>query len=190
MSITFYAGPDDLGQVFAQALSIPALVVLECYSVPGSDLRRFASSHDAVAALLTGSRQFCLWSPRIMPEPHVARVDLGSGRERLTAQGCGLFWLNAGLIVGNTITASHLSWFTESGARAKCSVTPGPDSVDWAVHKTLANHLQGVVRRKLRVASVPGRAILREALSKYEAGWQLKEHIGATRSITVGAGAT
>jgi hypothetical protein len=188
VSVSFFATPVDILAIFTDVFSKHSPVVYEIYSVPGEPIRSF-SSRAAIGEHLKAQAapHLALWFPEVMPQPSVERFLLNSGVPRFTVHGCGLFWLHVGAIKPPTLVASQLTWFSEAGARAKCSVAPGPEAVVWPAHKRFGTYLTGLLRRRLKAASVPGKPVLADALRAHHAGLRLVEHSTATFEYQVGA---
>lgn len=184
MSVSFFASREDLAELLHALYEVPSLTAMQVYSVPGFPLVRCPSAPEAQQLLASGEDLICLHVANVMPEPSVRTINLNNGQVRLTVEGCGLFWLSVGFESSLLVCASTLSWFTEAGARAKCLAVPGPDAVQWQEHKAAASKFTYLLRRRLKVASSPGRPIMRAALEKYRQGSQLKEHKNATHAIT------
>jgi len=179
MSSTFFAGPEDLTLVADGLFAIPGLTVFEAYSVIGAEPQSFSSANDLVAALSTPiPAHFVLWWQSAMSHPNIRRFRLTSGGERSTVEGCGLFTFLAGAATPGVLMPTAISWFSETGARAKCTVLPGPDSVDWPAHRRLGAQVARLIRSRLAVAHVPGRPILPQALALARSGFALKDSAG------------
>jgi hypothetical protein len=148
----FRATPHGLRNLLAFVFTDTDCRVYETYSQYDAELREFRSLGECEAALAIGvdphghgvAQQLALWSPRVMPPPTVRRIPLSVQDHsfRYTIEGCGLLWLHLGGEHQGTITESSLGYFTEPGARRKCTVKPGPDSVDWSAHGELAGRLR------------------------------------------------
>lgn len=179
MSVTFFATPEDIVTFIERVFAKYRLTAYEDYSVPGAVLRSSSSATETAALLRSTTAQIAMWFPEAMPEPSIVRIDLKAGSFRWAVQGCGLFWLSVGVMKPPKLTASHLSWFTEAGARSKCRVATGPDAISWLAHKRVATFLAGLVRRTLCAATVSGRPVLAGALRQHQSGLQLVEHLGA-----------
>lgn len=176
MSISFFATIDDLSELLKAVLDLPGITAYQTYSAIDQPIATCTQSQEVISLIQTGESQFSLWAPSVMPTPSVRTINLIKGGHRFTIEGCGLFSLQVGYIDSSLLCVSTLTWFSEVGARSKCSVHPGPESVDWAAHKKLGTKLQSLVRRRLQVASVSGRAILPGALRAHQNGAHLKEH--------------
>jgi len=188
MSITFFAGPEDLPLVAEGLFAMPGLTAFEAYSGVGAEPRSFSSATDLVAALSTQApAHFVLWWQSAMPYPNTRRFSLTSGGTRSTVEGCGLFTFLAGAATPNVLTPTAISWFTEAGARAKCTVLPGPESVDWPAHRRVGAQVARLIRSRLAVAHVPGRPILPQALGLAQAGIALKDSTGTPWNYPIGA---
>lgn len=182
MSSTFFASRSDLAELAEGIFSVSELVAWQSYSVPGQPPTRCASPSEFKELMSSGENLFALWVPSVMPPPSLKAINLHNGQTRHAVEGCGLFSLNVGYTSEALICSSHLSWFTEAGARARCSVLPGPDSVDWEKHKQIGSRLASLVRG-LKVASVPGRPVLRGAWKLHLEGGLLKEHRNAPHAL-------
>jgi hypothetical protein len=176
MSVSFFASVDDLSDLVKAIFDLPGITVYQTYSAIDRPLVKCVQAEEVVRLIQMGESQFSLWAASVMPPPSIRSIALVKGGKRSTIEGCGLYSLHVGHIDSSILCVSTLTWFTEVGARAKCSVQPGPESVDWAAHKKLGAKLQSLVRRKLQVASVSGRAVLPAALRAHQNGALLKEH--------------
>lgn len=192
----FFATPDDFPALLERLLVEPRRL-FEVYSEPGHHAREFATTA-ATGALPLGedpdgngvALHLALWAPEVMPAPNVRRVDLrgpkfpaGSWRE--TVEGCGLFWLQTGGLYGDAITASSLGWFTQRAAERQCAVQPGPSSVDWVAHATLARSLKRLLQRELRAERAGQHAVLADALNRHRAGTRLIAGLGTKQEFRV-----
>jgi hypothetical protein len=179
MSVTFFAMRDDVLTLLERVFAKYRLTAYEAYSAPGAFLQSLPSATETAALLHATTAQIALWFPEAMPQPSIERIDLEGGSFRWAVRGCGLFRFSVGILKPPKLTASHLSWFTEAGARAKCRVTPGPDAVAWLAHKRIGTFITGLVRRTLCAATVSGRPVLTAALGEHRSGLRLVEHLGA-----------
>ena len=190
MSITFFAGPEDLTLVVEGLFAIPGLTAFEAYSEIGAEPRSFSSATGLFAALSTQPQapaHFVLWWKSAMSHPTTRRFRLTAGGERSTVEGCGLFTFLAGTATPNVLTPTAISWFTEAGARAKCTVLPDPASVDWPAHRRVGGQVARLIRSRLAVAHVPGRPILPQALVLAHSGFALKDSEGTPWNYPIGA---
>ena len=190
MSITFFAGPEDLILVAEGLFAIPGLTAFEAYSEIGAEPRSYSSATGLFASLSTKPQapaHFVLWWKSAMPQPNTRRFRLTSGDERSAVEGCGLFTLLAGTASRNVVTPTAISWFTEAGARMKCTVLPGPASVDWPAHRRIGTQVARVIRSRLAVAHVPGRPVLPQALALAHSGFALKDSEGTPWHYPIGA---
>ena len=167
---------DDLEDLAKAVLELPGVTVYQTYSAIDQPLVTCTHPQELVRLIQTGESQFSIWASSVMSAPSIRSIALIKGGKRSTIEGCGLYSLQVGHIDSSILCVSTITWFTEVGARAKCSVQPGPESVAWAAHKKLGTKLQSLVRRKLQVASVSGRAVLPGALRAHQNGARLKEH--------------
>lgn len=183
MSSTFFASRTDIADLADEIFSELNVVAWQRYSTPGQAPIRCESSEELKQLISSGEDLFSLWFPEVMPLPSIRTIDLHGGNKRHVVEGCGLFFLNLGHMTNSLLCASDLSWFTEAGAKAKCTVLPGPEATDWARHKQVGARLTSLIRR-LKVASAPGRPILRGAWQMHLEGALFKEHRNAPDSIS------
>ena len=151
----FTAGPAEVRQVLSFVFGETDCLVFETYSEIDRELRTFTALADAEAAFELGvaskgsepAQQLSLWSPSVMPRPTIITITLKKppGKIRQTVEGCGLFQLHFGGQRGSEITESQLGYWTEAGARERCMVVPGPDSVNWVSHQALAGKLKATM---------------------------------------------
>jgi hypothetical protein len=188
VNISFFATTEDILVLFAQVFANHAPTVFEVYSDPSAPIKSFQSYTRVTEYFRSRPYPYlALWFPEVMPDPTIRSFTLNNGIRRFTVEGCGLFWLNPGSVKANALTVSHLMWFSEAGARAKCSVTPGSNAVFWPDHKRIATYFTNLLRRKLKAAAVPGRPVLLHALAAHRAGLRLVEHHAAPVQYTVEA---
>jgi len=88
-----------------------------------------------------------------MPPPSIRRIALKvlHDQYRFAAERCGLFFLHLGGAHNGSFPASTFSHWSEVGAQQRCTVTPGPDSVNCAAHKKLGGALSRQASRASRV---------------------------------------
>ena len=187
MSVSFFANIDDLSDLLTAVFQLPEITVYQTYSAIDQPLMCCGQPQDVLSLIQTGESQFSFWAHTVMPMPNMKPISLNKGGTRTTIEGCGLYSLHVGYMDSSALCVSTLAWYTEAGARAKCSVQPGPDAVDWAAHKKLGTKLQSLVRRKLQVASVAGRSILSGALHAHQNGAHLKEHKNSPNEYSIPA---
>ena len=184
--VVFFAAPEDFPPLLDGFLAEPGACFLDAYSALNEPVRRFASGPQAMAALRLGyddhgtgvAGYLGLWIPAVTPPPVIRRIDLDprefpAGSWRETSQGCGVFWLQTGGLHNGTVTASTLTAFTERGARAKCTVEPGPASVDWLAHTRTARRLTRLIRSQLGVARAARYPVFQGALERHRSGAKL-----------------
>lgn len=185
MSVSFFATIDDLSDLLTAVFELPEMAVYQTYSAIDQPLICCSQPQDVVRLIQTGESQFSFWARTVMSMPSMRPIALIEGGTRTTIEGCGLYSLQVGYMDSSALCVSTLAWYTEAGARAKCSVQPGPDAVDWAAHKKLGTKLQSLVRRKLQVTSVAGRSILFGALHAHQNGAHLKEHRNSPNEYSI-----
>jgi hypothetical protein len=186
MSSTFFANHSDLTDLAEEIFAALKLVAWQRYSAPGLAPIKCETSAELKKLLWSGEELLSFWMPEIMPAPSIRAIALHDGSTRQVVEGCGLFSLNVGHMTGSLICASELSWFTEAGARKKCSVLPCPEETDWVKHRQVGSRLTSLVRR-LKVASAPGRPVLRGAWGVHLEGGLLKEHRNAPYTLAPSA---
>ena len=149
-SAIFHVDAANLASWFEHVFAGTDCVIYETYSDYDAELRVFPSLSALLAACPINppshSRniyQLSLWSPTVMPEPHVKRIELKvKGHNfRFSVQGCGLYSLLIGAANSEGIRKCELSYWTEAGANQRCAVEPGPSTVDWVFHKRLGASL-------------------------------------------------
>lgn len=129
-------------------------VIYETYSRVDAELRIFPSPTTLLAACPIDppsyspiTYQLSLWSPTVMPEPHVKRIELKVHNFRFSVQGCGLYSLLIGAANSDGIRKCEFSYWSEAGAHQRCAVEPGPSTVDWVFHKRLGASLARQAKR-------------------------------------------
>jgi len=157
----FKAGPAEVRQVLSFVFGETDCLLFETYSVIDQDLRKFAALDDVEAAFALGvapkgsglAQQFSLWSPSVMPRPTIRAIALKrpAGKIRHTVEGCGLFQLQFGGERDDEVTESQLGYWNEAGAKERCTVVPGPNSVNWVAHRALAGKLKYYVTKRIKV---------------------------------------
>ena len=196
--LTFFAAPEDFPVLLQNLLTGTGRRLYEVYSTPGHRARTFASGAEAAELELGLDPQgngvaahLALWIPEIMPAPSLRRIRLSPGVAaaawRETVEGCGLIWLHAGGLNGETITASSLGWFSQRTAEAKCTVEPGPSAVNWSAHLAVTRALTRLLRRDLAAAHASRRPVLRHALERHRSGARLVSGLGVKQEFRVEA---
>jgi len=153
--IEFQADKEQLLNIFHAVLTEIDGVLYETYSVPNQDLRIFESSTELESAFEIGidkygngvAQQLSLWVSNVMPKPNIRTIELRASGSKRVIEGCGLFSFQLGGEYSGEITFSKIGYFTEAGAKKKCTVTPGPDFVNWNYHKKVAGSLRNIVKR-------------------------------------------
>ena len=155
----FKADPAEVRQVLSFVFGETDCLLFETYSDINQDLRQFAALDDIEAAFALGVApkgsdlaQFSLWSPSVMPRPTIRTIALKrpAGTVRRTVEGCGLFQLHLGGERDDEVTESQLGYWNEAGAKERCMVVPGPDSVNWVAHRALAGKLKHHVTQRIK----------------------------------------
>ena len=147
----FCASQRAADELFAFVFSETDCRIYETYSNFDADLRQLKSIDDLHTTRSTPAvSQLSLWSPTIMPPPVIERIELKDRRHsfRHTVRGCGLFTI----LLGDAKTPSAISYWSEAGARARCTVVPGPETVNWPAHKKLGARL---IRRAKSLSREP-----------------------------------
>lgn len=157
---SFRAGPAELRQVLSFVFDETDCQIFETYSEIDQPLRTFASLSEITDAFSLGvdehgsgyAQQLSLWSPKVMAAPTISTIHLNepAGAKRQVVEGCGLLTLHLGGEHDGELTDSQLGYWTEAGAKQRCAVVPGPDSVDWEAHKALAGKLKYHVTRRIK----------------------------------------
>jgi len=184
--VVFFAAPEDFQPLVEGFLADEGASFFEAYSVIGQPVRRFVSATEAITTLRLGHDEhgngvagyLGLWVPAVTPQPTIRRIDLDSrrfppGSWRETTEGCGIFWLQTGGLHHGAVTASRLTAFTERSARAKCSVEPGPDAVDWHAHTRTTRRLTRLIHSGLAVAKAGRHPVFQGALDRHRSGARL-----------------
>jgi hypothetical protein len=135
-------------------------LLFETYSEIDQHLRQFAGPDEVEAAFALAvapkgsdlTQQFSLWSPSVMPRPTIRTIALKrpAGKIRHTVEGCGLFQLHLGRERHGEVTESQLGYWNEAGAKQRCMVVPGPESVNWVAHRALAGKLKYHVTQRIK----------------------------------------
>jgi hypothetical protein len=147
-SATAHADAKSIAKWLANVFAQTDCVIYETYSRPNAEASRFSSLPSLLAAYpldardtVSGTYQFSLWSPTVMPEPRVKRIELKDLTFRYTVQGCGLYSLLVSAEDGSGLRSCEFSYWSEAGACQRCAVEPGPSSVNWTAHKRLGASL-------------------------------------------------
>ncbi|HKY51274.1 MAG TPA: hypothetical protein VJP45_08455 [Candidatus Limnocylindria bacterium] len=182
----FYAGRRDLLRFLALVLAEPDVEILETYSVPDRELRRFPDLAALEAEPMIGvdrpgtgaAVQLALWSRAVATAPRLSRIDLRPGAVpgatfRFTVDSPALFWLNCGGRGDAALSASALGWFTRSEAERKFAGSVPLDSVIWPAHQRLGRRLRALIERDLAVGRSGDLPVLAEAMELRRAGLRL-----------------
>jgi hypothetical protein len=183
-SLDFFAARTDHKVLIDFLFGSTDARVFESYSEYGQELREFRSFDELAASYPVGVDEhghgtavlLQLWSPSVMVDPEIERIALDARHcqghtFRYRIEGWGLIQLYLGGVHGHIITASHFGHNSEKRARAWGHA----DGVDWGALTKLSNRIQYHIRRRLAVARVPGRPVLREAYELALGGYTLKD---------------
>lgn len=192
-SLDFFAIKPDMEQLFAFIFGETDFRVFESYSELGQDLREYTSFAHLCGSCDVGQDKhgnghailLQLWSPSVMSKPAIERIALDPTKcngftFRFRISGFGLVQLYLGGVHARIVTKSHYGHFSERGAARWGDVT----QVDWSALSKLSGRVQRHVRRKLGVATVPGRPVLAGAFELHQAGYELKEAAQTPYSYT------
>jgi hypothetical protein len=190
----FFAADDDFTPLLDGMLSVEGSQLFEVYGFLSKTARSFTSSSEAIRTLGLGLDQggsghainCALWVPSVMPTPSRRRVNMESGQWRETVEGCGLFWLQAGGRHEGTITESSLGWFTQGAARQRCTVEPGPESINWQGHAEVAKRLAQLLGT-LATARAGRFQVLPRAAAHHATGARLIYGMGIKQEVRIGA---
>jgi len=112
-----------------------------------------------------------LWSPSVSAQPIIKRQDILFRTTRTfnySVNGTGLMQFYLDGRQNRIIYHTHFGHWNESGARQRC-VYPA-DDCDWGSLAKLSRKIQYHIRRRLAVASLYARPVLRQALEAVDAG--------------------
>jgi hypothetical protein len=182
-NLNFFATAADQVELLDFLFSATDVRIFESYSSFGSELREFRSSSEVGAALPLGvdssgnghSVLLQLWSPSVMAHLKVEKVSLdpaacGGHTFRHRIDGAGLMQLYFGGVFEKVVTMSHFGH--QSQKRAE---TWGASSdVNWDALSKISGRIQYHLRHRLAAGKVPGRPVLRQAMSLAQAGYLLK----------------
>jgi hypothetical protein len=145
----FRGAPWQVRQLLSFAFDEEHCRLFESYSAVGQEVREFTKLAEleatiALEATPTDPHLLSLWSPSVMPRPTIRTITLKrpAGGMRQVVEGCGLFQLQIGSARNGEVTEGQLGYWTEAGAKGRCTVVPGPESVDWEAHRILASKLK------------------------------------------------
>lgn len=146
-------------------------------------LREFRSFDELATAFVMGEDahgtgaaiQLQLWSPTVVKELAVKRIDLrlkkgGDLTYRHRVAGAGLMQLYFGGVHENVLTKSHFGHFSKTGAE-KSGLA---DEVSWERLKALSSKIGYQIRKRMAAAKVPGCHVLPHALQLAQSGYVLK----------------
>lgn len=183
-SLDFFAARTDHQALIDFLFENTDARVFESYSEYSQELREFRSFDELAACYPVGVDEhghgaavlLQLWSPSVMTQLEIRRITLDPGHcqghtFRYCIEGWGLIQLYLGGIHERIITKSHFGYNSEKRARAWGHA----EEVDWTALAKLSHRIQYHIRRRLAVARVPGRPVLREALELARGGYVLKE---------------
>jgi hypothetical protein len=182
--VSFFSVREDQLAFLRFLFSETDVRILEHSSLPDSDLREFRSAEEVAEAYPLGldsdgngfSVTLALWSPSVMPELEIRRIDFDpkrvrNARFRHEPCGSGLMQLYFGGLRERVITKSHFGNFSQAGAR-RWDLEQG---VDWEALSRLSRKMKNHIRRRMAVQSVPGRPVLSAAAELWNVGYVLKE---------------
>jgi len=179
----FYATPEDIQNIIEFIYNETDCRVFETYSEYDCELREFPNRIELEQAFELGIDRdgkglailLSLWSPSVMPDPEIKRIDLKvkDHEYRYGIEGCGLYWLHLGGIFKNSITTSKFGFFTEEEGLAKCCVQPGPDQVNWEAHEVLAYKLRNFILHRHEVRTDENGAVHQGAAELLDQGYRL-----------------
>lgn len=191
--LDFFGIRSDFEQVFAFLFAETDFRVFESSSEFGKPIREFGSFADLCGAFDIGRDKngnghaalLQLWSPSIMPEPQIERINLDPTKcdgftFRIRISGYGLVQLYLGGVHDRVITKSHYGHFSERGAARWGDVS----KVNWGALSKLSGKVQRYVR-KLGAGKVPGRPVLAGAYKLSTEGYELKEAAQTPWAYTV-----
>lgn len=182
-NLDFFAADADQRAILDFLFSSTDVRVFESYSEPDAELREFPSTDDLAAAFPVGSDPhgnghailLQLWSPSVMRDLSIRRFKLDPAHcnghtFRHNIEGGGLMQLYFGGVCDRVVTKSHFGH--QSQVRAKAWEVD--DGVNWEALKTLSDHIQYHVRKRLAAGKAGSIAVLPAALSLARAGYALK----------------
>ncbi len=181
-NLDFFAVRDDFAAIFDHLFTNTDVQIFEAYSEYDQELRRFRSTEELLAALPIGldrcgngfANFLAVWSPSVMPEPEIKRIDfsrkIDGYTHRFCVEGRGLMHLHLGGIFENTMTKSNFGHFSEKGAARWGPV----DEINWPASRKLSNKILYLIGKKLQAARVPGMPVLKGALEMHEQGYLFK----------------
>lgn len=187
---TFYAAPEDFPRLLERMLHFHGAQIFEVYSEIDNPARNFARPQGAADAFQLGvdpvgkgiAAHCALWVPAVMPHPSRKRINLREGGWRESIEGCGLFWLQAGGVHGQSITESRFGWFTLAASRRKYTGDLGPEHVNWDEHKRVATELTRALR-ELQVRRAQRFPVLSHASRLVASGYRLLGGPGMRKEI-------
>lgn len=175
-NLDFYAVGDDLRDLLRFVYAETDIVIYELSSEFDRDVQRFASLAELEAAFsLDGDKagNLQLWSPSIMTQPVIRRIELKlPGHSfRYAVEGAGLIQLYLGGQRDGIIYHTHYGHWNEAGARQRSMHSA--DDCDWLALAKLSGMVQRHIRRRLTTAKLFARPVLYHAFSAVQRGHSL-----------------
>jgi hypothetical protein len=169
----FYALGEDLHQIFQYLFAETDVVAYELSSQPERSPAQFHSLAEIERAYSLGSYRagyLQLWSPSTCAQPIIRRIDIKypSPSFRYAVEGAGLIQFYLDGRKDGIVYHTHVGHWNEAGARQR-SIHPA-DDCDWRALASLSRKIQYHIRRKLAVASLYARPVLRQALEAVDKG--------------------
>lgn len=173
-NLDFYADADDLRDLFRFLFTETDLVAFESSSQFDCELRQFRSLSSLEAAFEIGTYRVAylqLWSPSVMRQPIVRRVELTGvpGHSfRYSVEGCGLIQLYLSGLQDGAIHHTHYGHWNEAGARERS--IHSADDCDWRALGKISGRIQRRIRGPLAVAKLRSRPVLNHAFMAVQRG--------------------
>jgi hypothetical protein len=182
-SLDFFAVYEDQVSLFQFLLQQTDVQIFEFSSQPNRRIRSFTTVDDINDTVQLGHDKpgnglgalFTLYSPSVMPEVAVRRIEFKVRRDaaaqwREELFGGALMQLYLGGVHETVITKSHFG----HNSQRRAATWGVEDGVDWSALSKLSGRVQRHIR-KLAVEKMPGRPVLSAATRLWRSGYALKE---------------
>jgi hypothetical protein len=176
-NLDFYAVTDDLRSLMQFVFNETDIIAYELSSEHNDELRAFRSLSELEKVFILGSPHSIflqLWSPTVMAEPVIRRIDMMAlpGRPfRYGVEGVGLMQLYLGGVRDQMIFHTHFGHWNEAGARRRSMYSV--DDCDWRALSRLSGRIQRYVRGRLAFAKLYSCPVLHHAYACVQNGFSL-----------------
>lgn len=185
-NLDFYASPDDMRDLLQFLFAETDIVIYELSSQADTAPQHFSSITELESHHRLGAHpalHFQLWSPSMMARPVIRRIQLTGIKAhsfRYAVEGAGLMQLYLDGREKGVVHHSHFGHWNEAGARRRSMHSA--DDCDWSALNRLSGRIQRVISRRLAVARLHSRPVLRGTYAGMTAGARLRFN-AATHSV-------